>query len=904
MKILAIDDNRDNLMTLSALLKDVLPECVVGTADNGPDGINLARSGEPDVILLDIIMPEMDGFEVCRRLKADNVLRDIPVVFLTAIRADQTSRIEALQAGAEAFLSKPLDAQELVAQIRAMCKIRAANRMQRQEKDQLAALVAERTQELQQELAERKRAEFVLRESEDRFKHIFDHSVAGISISLPAGEVHVNQAFSELLGYSREELNKKKWQEVTHPNDIEVTRQMTNPLLSGKQKSVRFTKRYLHRDGSIIWADVGISLRRDTNGRVLYFITTINDITERKQAEDAVALQRSLLTALINSPKDIIIFSLDTNSCYTTFNENHRQEMHRIWNADINLGVNMLDCITVPEARESAKFSINRALQGEAFSEIHHQVTFDIYYECHWNPIFCDTEVVGVTVFIRDISERKRAEEQLRESEQKFRAMVETIPLAIYMSTGAEQIGEYMNPEFRSLFGYTLEDIPTVKHWWPLAYPDTGYRQKISDDWNKKVENAIVRQSSLESIETDVICKDGTKKHIAWGFMTLGGKNYAFGLDLTKRKEAEEERLRLLHILDASLNEIYIFDSVSLKFEYVNHGALKNLGYTLEELRNMTPVDLKPEFTMASFRQLLEPLLRGEKEKILFETVHRRCNGTSYPIEVHLQGIQVEGQQVFLAVIQDISERRQAEAEAQLFTEELARSNVDLQQFAYVASHDLQEPLRMISSYLQLIERRYKDKLDDDANTFIHYAVDGASRLQALINGLLEFSRIKTHGKNFVEVDVRAILDDVCRDLQPLIAESQALVRYGEMPVIRVDAAQIARLFQNLLQNALKFRNERTQPIIDISVESMAGEQVFCVHDNGIGIEPQYFERIFTIFQRLHTREQYPGTGMGLAICRRIVERHRGRIWVESTLGEGTSFYFSIAGETTNAHDN
>lgn len=249
-------------------------------------------------------------------------------------------------------------------------------------------------------------------------------------------------------------------------------------------------------------------------------------------------------------------------------------------------------------------------------------------------------------------------------------------------------------------------------------------------------------------------------------------------------------------------------------------------------------------------------------------------------------------------LVKEIERRKEAEGKNRLYTEELARSNIDLQQFAYVASHDLQEPLRMISSYLQLIERRYKDKLDDDANTFIHYAVDGATRLQNLIAGLLEFSRVKTHGRDFAPVAVREIVEGVCLDLQPLIKESGAEVHLGEMPVIQGDEAQIARLFQNLLHNALKFRKQGIPPVIDIRAEKTDSGQVFSIRDNGIGIEGQYFERIFTIFQRLHRREDYPGTGIGLSICKQIVERHGGRIWLESSVDNGSTFYFSIPGNT------
>ena len=207
----------------------------------------------------------------------------------------------------------------------------------------------------------------------------------------------------------------------------------------------------------------------------------------------------------------------------------------------------------------------------------------------------------------------------------------------------------------------------------------------------------------------------------------------------------------------------------------------------------------------------------------------------------------------------------------------------------------------MISSYLQLIERRYMDKLDNDANDFIKFAVDGANRLQSLIVGLLEFSRIKTSGKEFREVDVNRILNKVLTDIELQVNESGAVIEREKMPVINGDEAQIFRLFQNIIQNGIKFRREGVKPHITISFEKSGKEYIFIIKDNGIGIEEQYFERIFIIFQRLHTREEYPGTGIGLSICKRIVERHGGRIWIESKQGEGSSFCFTIP--ENNAHD-
>jgi NO-binding membrane sensor protein with MHYT domain/nitrogen-specific signal transduction histidine kinase len=242
---------------------------------------------------------------------------------------------------------------------------------------------------------------------------------------------------------------------------------------------------------------------------------------------------------------------------------------------------------------------------------------------------------------------------------------------------------------------------------------------------------------------------------------------------------------------------------------------------------------------------------------------------------------------------QGISQLELAKQALQCKSEELARSNAELEQFAYVASHDLQEPLRMVASYTQLLARRYQGKLDRDADEFIGFAVDGATRMQTLIRDLLSYSRVMTQGRSLQPVDTRHAFDAACENLHKAIEESGVAVSVGALPVIHADATQMTQLFQNLLGNALKYRNEHT-PRIHVDAKPAEKSWLFSVEDNGIGIEPQYFERIFQMFQRLHTREKYSGTGIGLAICRRIVERHGGRIWVESAPGRGSTFLFAI----------
>jgi light-regulated signal transduction histidine kinase (bacteriophytochrome) len=243
--------------------------------------------------------------------------------------------------------------------------------------------------------------------------------------------------------------------------------------------------------------------------------------------------------------------------------------------------------------------------------------------------------------------------------------------------------------------------------------------------------------------------------------------------------------------------------------------------------------------------------------------------------------------------VQKFVQRRRMVLQLEKAASKLESSNQELQQFAYVVSHDLQEPLRMVSSYLALLERRYKDQLDSDADEFIDFAVDGAKRMSGMIDGLLQYSRVETQGAPFVETDLEAAFAEARSNLNLAMQESGAELDQGPLPTVAADASQMARLFQNLLGNALKFRREEP-PRLRVEANQQEEEWVISVSDNGIGIAADETKRIFGMFQRLHTREEYPGTGIGLAVCKRIVERHGGRIWVESTEGEGSTFFFTL----------
>jgi light-regulated signal transduction histidine kinase (bacteriophytochrome) len=271
-----------------------------------------------------------------------------------------------------------------------------------------------------------------------------------------------------------------------------------------------------------------------------------------------------------------------------------------------------------------------------------------------------------------------------------------------------------------------------------------------------------------------------------------------------------------------------------------------------------------------------------------------RKDGTLLPVEISLSPINFQGRACAIAVVRDVTELRRLSRELKQNNAELKRSNEDLEHFAYVASHDLQEPLRMVGGYTQLLARRYGDKLDDDAREYIHYAVDGVKRMQTLISDLLTYSRLSSRSKPFSQVDLNHIARLTLSHLEPTISEHQAVIEVDRLPEVFGDPIQLAQVLQNLLSNAIKFHQKDVPPHIHIKGQVEGRTAFLSVEDNGIGIDAAYLDKIFVIFQRLHTRDQYPGTGIGLAICKKIIERHGGTIHVTSHPGRGTTFHITL----------
>jgi PAS domain S-box-containing protein len=509
-------------------------------------------------------------------------------------------------------------------------------------------------------------------------------------------------------------------------------------------------------------------------------------------------------------------------------------------------------------------------------------------------PVLDEVETIRNFIAIKqDVTERKRAEE-----ERRFRNAI----LSTQMETSIDGIlvvgrrsGEILshNRRFVDMWGIPPEVI------------DSGSDQRVLQSVLSKLldpEEFLQRAKQLyanrqETSQEEVLLRDGrTLERYSAPMFGSDGQYYGriwYFRDITERKRAEEGRreaeAQFRSLFAAIPLPTFLWDLETLRYLEVNDAAVAHSGYSRDELLGMRITDIIPPEAVPGIVARMHAL-GGESRG---QGRHRLKDGRVAEVEADVHALRFRGRRAVLAVIRDITEQKRAEEKLKLAVADLARSNKDLEQFAYVASHDLQEPLRMVSSYTQLLARRYQGQLDATANKYIAYAVDGANRMQRLIEDLLAYSRVGTRAKGFAATDCAAVLDQSLANLKAAMEQSGAVVTHGPLPTVVHDNLLLVQLFQNLIGNAIKFQVE-APPRIHVSAEQKGEEWVLAVRDNGIGIDPQYAERIFTIFQRLHTNEEYAGTGIGLAICKKIVERCGGRIWVESQPGTGSTFYFTV----------
>jgi PAS domain S-box-containing protein len=505
-----------------------------------------------------------------------------------------------------------------------------------------------------------------------------------------------------------------------------------------------------------------------------------------------------------------------------------------------------------------------------------------------------------VMAAIRDISVRRRTELQLAQMEGRYRGLLEAAPDAMVVVNQSGGI-VLLNKQAEKQFGYHRDELLGQK---VTTIIPKGFAERLIADELRPVEEALAQQIGM-GIELSGRRKDGSEFPLELMLSPLEGPDgflvTAAIRDISVRRMAAmhlalmESRYRGL--LEAAPDAMVVVNQAGFVV-LLNLQAEKQFGYLHGELLGRNVKQIIPD---GFAERLIADGLRSAEDALTqqigmgIELNGRRKDGSEFPLELMLSPLGSGEDVLVTAAIRDISARKRAEEHLLKKMQELNRSNEELGQFAYVASHDLQEPLRMVASYTMLLSRRYKGKLGSDADEFIAFAVDGASRMQRLIRDLLAYSRVGSAGKEPCQTSSEAALQRTLTILGGQIEDSGALVTHDPLPDVLADELQLVQLFQNLIGNAIKYQRPGTAEVHISAVHDGATQWVFSVKDNGMGIETQYFERIFGMFQRLHQREQFAGTGIGLAICKKIVERHGGSIWVESQPDQGSTFRFTLA---------
>ena len=743
------------------------------------------------------------------------------------------------------------------------------------------------------DVSDKKKAEKELRESEEKYRYLFDNAQVGLYWSgISEGKIlECNETFAKLFGYdTREEClaNYNVKEHYIDPNARSVILDEIRDNKEVKNYEIHVTK----KDDTPIWLSISARMHEKDNlieGAAI-------DITDRKKAEMELKESEELFRTVFETAKDCI-FIKDRSLRYIRINK-AMEELFGVSSEDL---LNKTDIeIFGLEAGKHVMEIDQRVIQGEPIEEETTKPINGIPHTFHTIKVpLKDTQgnIYGLCGFARDTSDRKIFEQKLKESEEKYRNLVNDMRDVIgKMEANGEII--YASPQTFELTGFRPEEV-IGKNWFKSYVHPEDFTQIA-----KAIKNTDSR-GGFETFNFRWLHRNGHYIHVSGRGKIIkeeGKIRYIASFrDITEQMITEQKlkasEVKYRHLFETSPYFIGLVNSEGILID--SNDAINDILsiHTIEDVlgksfKEIFLLNEKSTHLIPIFEKFVKSVFEGVAQEGFDFRLVRSIGGYLW-IHIEATLIEIEKQKLIQFIMQDITERKRSEQLLQESIEDLARNNTELEQFTYVASHDLKEPLRMILSFAQLLEKRYKDKLDEDANDFIGFITEGVVRMQDLINSLLVYSKIGKDYKEFEKVDLNDVLKDVIDNLKQLINETNAEVIYDSLPNLFVDKYQLLQIFQNLISNAIKFHGKEP-PKVHVSARLDSQYWVFSIRDNGIGIKSNDFERVFVIFQRLHAKDEYDGTGIGLAICKKIVEQYGGKIWVESEVGKGSTFHFSI----------
>ncbi|MBL7935056.1 MAG: PAS domain S-box protein [Bacteroidia bacterium] len=733
-------------------------------------------------------------------------------------------------------------------------------------------------------------SEIKRKQQEEQMYLLFQSAPEILAISAPNGYfVRVNPAFCNLLGYTEEEITSTPFSTFVHPDDLKVTEKEYVETISGERNAHNFINRYRTKSGSYKWISWNSS---DVFGEDGFAFAYGRDVTEIKDLEQL--LENAAKMSRVGS-WEFNLTKTGDDKVYWSSMTRDIMEVDRDYNPSLTRGFEFYDEESKIKIKEAERKLIETGEEFDLELLINTAKNNQRWIRCIGKSEKNKDKCTKIYGSYQDIQEHKTIQIQLQSSlktleDYKF-ALDQS---AIMATTDSKGVITYANENFCKISKYSKEELIGRTH--SVINSKFHSKEFFQDLWSN------IKSGNVWRGEIKNRAKDGTYYWMDTTivpFLDTENKPFqylAIRFDITERKSADERILSIFEEKNTILESIGdAFFAVDKKFTvtYWNNIAV-NLLYTPKEKiigKNLWDVfpDGKNHSSFINYHKVINDNITIHFEEY-YEPIKKWFEISAYPSST--------GMSVYFKDITDrkISEETLFELNRDLLkhSKELAISNAELEQFAYVASHDLQEPLRMVTSFLTQLEKKYKDSLDAKGHQYINFAVDGAKRMRKIILDLLEFSRVGKTDDKIESIDLNEVVEEIKLLLGKQIDDKHAVVESGKLPVLQFPKSPLYQIFQNLIENALKYHQEGNKPIVVISYTETTTEWHFKIKDNGIGINQEYFDKIFIIFQRLHNKEEYSGTGMGLAITKKIIENFGGKIWVESEEGKGSTFHFKL----------